>query len=89
MLRANSIRCRNSLRSSLRLAHPGTAGLDAAKIATIALHTARLIYSRQGSLMRCFNPLIGCGKSLLDSPGFPLPRPGKILQAFVKNRKIR
>ena len=65
------------------------AGSDAAKIATIALHTARLIYPRQGSLMRCFNLLLGCGKSLFGSAGFPGPRSGKIPQALVVRDQIR
>jgi hypothetical protein len=45
----------------------GAAPLNVAKIAIIAWHTARLIYPRRGSLMRCFNSLIGCGNSLFPA----------------------
>jgi hypothetical protein len=50
--------------------------MDTAKIAAIALHTARLIYPRQGSLMHCFDTLLGCGKSLFGSTGFLFPAQG-------------
>jgi hypothetical protein len=58
-------------------------GLDEAKIAIIAWHTARLIYPRRGSLMRCFNSLLGCGTSLLGSAEFAVPDPGNFRQVPV------
>jgi hypothetical protein len=44
--------------------------VNAAKIAAIAWHTARLIYPRRGSLMRCFNSLLGRGRSLFGPADF-------------------
>jgi hypothetical protein len=52
--------------------------MNAAKIATIASHTARVIYPRRGSLMRCFNSLLGCGNFLFGSADFPVTRAGKL-----------
>jgi hypothetical protein len=60
-------------------------GVNAVKIATIASHTARLIYPRRVSLMRCFNFLLCVGRSLFGSADFPAPGPGKIPQASVRN----
>jgi hypothetical protein len=56
----------------------GGAGLDTAKIATIAWHSARLIYPREGTVMVCINPLFGRERSLYGSAGFPLHGAGKI-----------
>jgi hypothetical protein len=32
----------------------------------------------KGTLMRCFNSLLGCGNSLFESADFPVPGSGKI-----------
>jgi hypothetical protein len=59
----------------------GAAIVSAAKIAAIALHImpwtyCALVDTRRGAATRCFNSLLGVGRSLFGSADFSVPAPG-------------
>jgi hypothetical protein len=66
----------------------GAVGMNVAKIAAIALHTA-FIDTRNGAAMHsyssvfgCCNSLLGCRNSLFGSVGFLFAAPGKSLKSL-------
>ena len=62
-------------------------GSNAAKIATIALHTAPLILFAT-RFVDALVHLLGCIASLFGSAGFPVPGTGNFPQLFSEKEKI-